>query len=352
VAHKIKIVTVVGARPQFIKASVFSRKLKDFSNIEEMIIHTGQHYDYSMSEIFFDELKMPKPAINLGIGSLSHGGQTGKMIEEIEKHLLSLDPDWLILYGDTNSTLAGAIAASKIPKIKIAHIEAGLRSYNREMPEEINRILTDHASHILFAPTKNAINILEKEGLGPKAIFSGDIMFDSTLYNLKLAKQRHFTQPEFPYFLATIHRQENTNDLDRLEALLNILEELPQKTILPLHPRTKSKLNNLSLFKNIVLLDPLGPLDFISYLKNAEMVLTDSGGVQKEAFFLRVPCITLRNETEWIETLEDNWNVITGSDKEKIWDALSQKDKERKIINPFGDGDAAKIIIEKILDES
>jgi len=349
---KIKVATVVGARPQFIKASVFSRRLKDFSELEEFIIYTGQHYDHSMSEIFFEELKMPKPFINLGIGSSSHGEQTGRMIEEIEKLLLVIDPEWLILYGDTNSTLAGAIAASKIPKIKIVHIEAGLRSYNREMPEEINRILTDHSSHLLFAPSQNAMKILEKEGLGSKSIFSGDIMFDSTLFNLDLAKRKQISKPDYSYFLATIHRQENTNDIDRLLALFNILEELPEKIILPLHPRTKSKLKNLSNFNNIVFLDPLGPLDFLTYLKNAQMVLTDSGGVQKEAFFLKVPCITLREETEWIETLEEKWNIVTGNNKDKIWEAISKKDIDRKTSQPFGNGDAAKIIIEKLIDES
>ncbi len=342
----MKIATIVGARPQFIKAAVLSRVIKQHSEIKEIIIHTGQHYDNNMSEIFFKELEIPAPDYNLEVGSGLHGEQTGKMLERIEKVLLEEKPDWVLVYGDTNSTVAGSLAASKL-HIPIAHVEAGLRSFNRKMPEEINRIATDHISDLLFAPTQNAMNLLKKEGLEATSILSGDVMYDSVLYYKEKALNKYHRDdlPFKEYYLATIHRQENTDDKKRLQNIFTAFSELDKPVILPLHPRTKKLLSEIKYSGNIKIIEPVGYLELLFLLNHSTKVLTDSGGLQKEAFFMDKPCITFRDETEWIETLENGWNYVVGADKH----AIIEKTKRIKPTakgNPFGDGRAG----EKILD--
>lgn len=349
----MKIVTIVGARPQFIKAATVSRIVGTRSDIQEIIVHTGQHYDENMSDVFFDELNIPKPQYNLGVGSSMHGKQTAKMLEGIEEILIKEKPAWVIIFGDTNSTIAGALAAAKL-HIPIAHIEAGLRSYNRRMPEEINRIATDHISDILFAPTLNALNILKQENLEERSFFSGDVMYDSILYFKEISQKKVKVEDIYPvepnnYYLATIHRQENTDDIKRLQEIFIAFSELDLPVIVPLHPRTKNILDEVSFRSNVKIINPVGYLEMVSLLSNCIKVFTDSGGLQKEAFFLKKPCITLREETEWIETLEGNWNFTVGADKQKILDKVlinefsTQKDY-------FGDGRAAEKILNKLAE--
>lgn len=348
----MKIITIVGARPQFIKAATVSRIISQNPEIAEIIIHTGQHYDENMSDVFFDELKIPKPQYNLGVGSSMHGRQTARMLEGIEEILIKEKPQWVIVYGDTNSTIAGALAASKL-HIPIAHIEAGLRSYNRRMPEEINRISTDHISDLLFAPTRNALDILQSEGLGNRSVFSGDVMYDSILYFKEMSREKvNITKlaPVEPggYYLATIHRQENTEDIKRLQQIFIAFSELDLPVIVPLHPRTRNILDEVSFRSNVKIINPVGYLDMVGLLSNCIKVFTDSGGLQKEAYFLKKPCITLRDETEWIETLEGNWNVVVGADKDKILEKvhLNKFDTQKEY---FGDGHAAEKIIDRLL---
>ncbi|MDP4210827.1 MAG: UDP-N-acetylglucosamine 2-epimerase (non-hydrolyzing) [Bacteroidota bacterium] len=348
----MKIVTIVGARPQFIKAATVSRIVKNYPDIREIIIHTGQHYDNNMSDIFFTELGIPQPDVNLGVGSGSHGAQTAHMLEGIEKILMAEKPEWLMVYGDTNSTIAGALAAAKL-NIPIAHVEAGLRSFNRTMPEEINRIATDHVSNVLFAPTQNAMNLLASEGLTDKAIFTGDVMYDSILYYSKMAAEKcslsKITDIEAGgYYLATVHRQENTDNLHNLQSIFRAFSELDKPVILPLHPRTRKLIEKIKYSSNIRIIDPVGYLEMITLLSNSHKVLTDSGGLQKEAFFMKKPCVTLREETEWIETLEDNWNFVVGTNYEKILGkiAITQFGDQK---NMFGDGHAAEKIVESLL---
>lgn len=348
----LKLVTIIGARPQFIKAATFSREIASYTDIKEIIVHTGQHYDVNMSDIFFDELKIPKPDYNIGIGSFSHGKQTGRMLEKIEEILLMEKPDWVMVYGDTNSTLAGALAATKL-HIKTAHVEAGLRSHNRAMPEEINRVLTDHTSDLLFAPTYNAMKILEQEGLKERAIFSGDVMYDSIIYYKKLAAAKYSLDDIVPeiqaqhYYLATIHRAENTDDPDRLQNIFTALSELDLSVLLPLHPRTKKCLKNIVFSENIKMIEPVGYLKMLILLDGCTKVFTDSGGLQKEAYFMQKPCITLRNETEWIETLEGGWNFVVGDNpdliKEKTMNATYGR--QQKL---FGDGNAVEKMINNL----
>ncbi len=326
-----KVASIVGARPQFIKLAPLSKALRE-SGIDEIIIHTGQHYDEGMNKLFFDELEIPEPDYNLGVGSGNHGEQTGKMLMQIEKVLLIEKPNLVIVYGDTNSTLAGALAASKL-HIPIAHVEAGLRSFNRKMPEEINRILVDHISDILFCPTQTAVENLKREGIANGVYLVGDIMFDSLMHFSKISSikskilEKLNLKPK-EYYLATVHRAENTDDYERLKNILMALSEISQSdkpVIFPIHPRTKKmvdffELNNL--LDKILVIEPLGYLDMIKLEKNAKAILTDSGGVQKEAFWLKVPCITLREETEWVETVELGWNKLVGDDKERILSAV------------------------------
>ena len=378
----IKILTIIGARPQIIKAAAISRAIsKEFPReIEELIVHTGQHYDNNMSQVFFDELGIPKPYYNLNIGSGLHGKQTARMIEGIEELLLSENPDYLLLYGDTNSTLSGAIAASKI-NIPIVHVEAGLRSYNREMPEEINRITCDHLSSLLFSPTKSGFQNLINEGFNSenKAPFSadnpgifhcGDIMYDNSLHYASLASKESnilvdndLTSNE--YVLATVHRDHNTDITDNLisifEALITISSHL--KVVLPLHPRTNKKLQSKELKKilrkitecnNLFLIPPVSFLDMIQLERNTSLIITDSGGVQKESYFFNKPCIVLRPETEWIEILETEKAKLVSADYNKIlsaFDTLINID-ESKFPKIFGDGRAAKFICETLIANS
>jgi len=305
------IVTIVGARPQFIKAAALSRIFKNHLEIEEIIVHTGQHYDAMMSDIFFDELDIPKPTYFLNVQEKFHGQMTGRMLGAIEDILIKEKPDALIVYGDTNSTLAGALAASKL-HIPVIHIEAGLRSYNRLMPEEINRVLTDHVSDLLFCPTKTAVANLIKEGITKGVYLTGDVMHDAILENLKIAKTRSGILQKLnikpkSYIYATVHRAENTDKENNLRDIIEAFSKTRETIILPIHPRTKKMLDkfNLVMPENVKVIDPVGYLDSLSLMSNARKIVTDSGGVQKEAYFLKIPCLTLRNKTEWVETVQD-----------------------------------------------
>ncbi len=378
----IKILTIIGARPQIIKAAALSRAIKNhFSDkIKEFILHTGQHYDENMSEVFFEELSIPRPDFNLNVGSGNHGEQTSKMIEQIEKILLEIKPNYIVLYGDTNSTLAGAIAASKI-HVPIVHIEAGLRSYNKKMPEEINRIMCDHVSTLLFSPTATGFDNLRKEGFkidnfppfsidNPKVYHCGDIMYDNSLFFSEIAetKSNILTKlgiADLPYVLCTIHRNNNTDDSERLNsifrALLDIQLSENMNIILPLHPRTRKMLaSNLKpeLYKTIdnnqkfIITEPVSFLDMIKLEANATIIVTDSGGVQKEAYFFKKPCVILRPETEWIEIVEHGNAIIADADYNKIkssFDKLLNNNK-LKYSSIFGDGNAAEFICEKIIE--
>ncbi len=348
----MKIVTIVGARPQFIKAAVVSAALK--GKADEVIVHTGQHYDKNMSDIFFEELNIPKPAYNLGVGSGSHGRQTGEMLAKIEDVILKEKPDVLMVYGDTNSTLAGALAASKL-HIPVAHVEAGLRSYNMRMPEEQNRVLTDHISTWLFCPTQTSVDNLKKEGLVKGVSVTGDVMLDSVLHFLDLAKKNPEKMKIFEtlgitpklYRLATLHRAETTEGgLPAIVKIFSAFEQLPQKVVLPIHPRTRPLAEQAIReqgFQNILLIDPVGYLEMLLLTSNACQVLTDSGGLQKEAWFMEVPCVTLRQETEWVETLEGNWNILASLETDDILQkalrTLVDVSAHKKM--PFGDGNAS-----------
>lgn len=318
----MKVVTIVGARPQFIKAAVLSRELR--KDHEEILVHTGQHYDDNMSGVFFKELEIPEPNYNLGIGSGSHGKQTGEMLSGIEDILLKESPDWVLVYGDTNSTLAGALAASKL-QLRIAHVEAGLRSFNRNMPEEINRVLTDHLSSLLFCPTETAVNNLCNEGIRQGVHQVGDVMYDALLWALGKAElnsgilQQMGLNPG-SYLLATVHRAENTDNLDRLRGILKAFNKLEDSLIWPVHPRTRKILDDIHWMpgKSVRLIDPVSYVDMVHLEKNARVILTDSGGMQKEAYWMGVPCVTLRDETEWVETVISKWNILGGTKTETI----------------------------------
>ncbi|MCK5475608.1 MAG: UDP-N-acetylglucosamine 2-epimerase (non-hydrolyzing) [Candidatus Pacebacteria bacterium] len=348
----MKIISIVGARPQFIKIASLSKKLR--KKHKEITIHTGQHYDTEMSQLFFDELKISKPNYNLEVGSGNHGQQTGKMLIEIEKILIKEKPNLVLVYGDTNSTLAGALAASKL-HITIGHIEAGLRSFQKTMPEEINRVVTDHISDLFFCPTINAINLLKKEGITKKVYFTGDVMYDSVKQNIKISQNtsgilKRLKVKSKKYILATIHRTINTDNKQNLESIFDAFILSNKKIIIPLHPRTEKFIKRYKLYdkiisaKNIIMIKPLGYLDMLELEENAEKIITDSGGIQKEAYFLKTPCITLRNETEWIETVKDKWNILVGNDKTKILNAIESFETKTAQHNYFGDGNAAKEI--------
>lgn len=351
----IRIVTVVGARPQFVKAAVVSEALRPVA--EEVIVHTGQHYDPNMSDVFFEELKIPHPAYNLGVGSGSHGKQTGEMLIKIEQVLMDEKPDALLVYGDTNSTLAGALAASKL-HIPVAHVEAGLRSYNQRMPEEQNRVLTDHISKWLFCPTKTAADNLHKEGIFDGVSITGDVMLDAVVHFLKVAQANPEKTAIFEkigvapksYRLATLHRAETTDGgLPVITQIFRAFEQLPNPVIIPIHPRTRALAEQAIQeggFKNIHLIDPVGYLEMLLLTFNANQVLTDSGGLQKEAWFMRVPCVTLRKETEWVETLHGHWNVLAKlTEKDILQKALhTELDHRAHEQMPFGDGKASQKI--------
>lgn len=371
----MKIVTVVGARPQFIKAAPMSEALRA-SGIIEYLLHTGQHYDAQMSQVFFNDLNLPTPAANLGIGSGSHAQQTAAMLVGIEQVLLAEQPDWVIVFGDTNSTLAGALAAIKL-HIPVVHIEAGLRSYNRQMPEEHNRVLTDHCSDLLFCPTQTAVANLHQEGLNRGIYNVGDVMYDAILQNLARAAERTNVVGSLGlasqgYYLATLHRPVNVDDPTRLHQIMLALNELDRPVILPLHPRTQARLLSPdesishshgqsiqilnSKFQNLTFIPPQGYLDMLLLEQSAKAILTDSGGVQKEAYCLAVPCLTLRNETEWVETLRDGWNQLVLVDQPDLAGEL-----QRAIHTPpgtslpepvFGDGTAAQQIAQILLTYS
>jgi UDP-N-acetylglucosamine 2-epimerase len=354
----MKILTVIGARPQFVKAAPVSKALRA-AGYEEFLVHTGQHYDPKMSQIFFDEMGIPKPNVNLEIGSGQHGWQTAQMLMGIENLLLEEKPDWLLVYGDTNSTLAGSLAAVKL-HIPIAHVEAGLRSFNRRMPEEHNRILTDHASDILFCPTQTAATHLANEGITKGVHIVGDVMYDAVLQYSKIAEERFSILGELDikpkqYLLLTIHRASNTDVPDNLRNIISALAKAGEQVIFPLHPRTRAAMEAMQMemadYPNIKVIDPLGYLDMLMLEKNARMILTDSGGVQKEAFFFAVPCITLRLETEWIETVSSGWNQIVGVDQERILNTLKQNLPSSPPPALFGNGQSSHAIAD-ILGEN
>lgn len=342
----MKIVTVVGARPQFIKAGPVSRELR--KRHTEILVHTGQHYDENMSDVFFRELDIPDPAYHLNVGSGTHGVQTAAMLTGIEGILLDEKPDWVLIYGDTNSTLAGALAAAKL-HIPVAHVEAGLRSFNRSMPEEINRVMADHISGLLFCPSQAAVDNLRAEGVTEGVHLVGDVMHEALLFAVERSKGRsdvlqRLGLSEKRFLMATVHRAENTDEPVRLSSILSALSQLNEPVIFPVHPRTRKAIGN-SGFKSQVpalrLLDPLGYLDMVRLMSSARMILTDSGGIQKEAYWLGVPCVTLRDETEWVETVAAGWNVLTGADTARIVKAVSRHVVPAARPPLYGDGHAA-----------
>jgi UDP-GlcNAc3NAcA epimerase len=350
----MKILTVVGARPQFIKAAPVSKALRS-AGYSEYLVHTGQHYDHAMSQIFFDELSIPQPDINLGVGSGSHGRQTGEMIIRLEETIQEQKPDWVLVYGDTNSTLAGALAAVKL-HVPLAHVEAGLRSFNREMPEEHNRVLTDHCADLLFCPTQTAVDNLVREGITYQAHLVGDTMYDAVLQFAESACQRSTIlqtlglEPK-KYLLVTVHRPYNTDNPENLRSILSALVECGETVIFPVHPRTRARMAEselsalLSNARKLHLIDPVGYLDMLMLQQHARMLLTDSGGIQKEAYFFRVPCVTLRSETEWIETVESGWNVLVGASTEKILEALTRRPPAERSEEHYGSGNASQKIL-------
>jgi len=368
----MRIVTVVGARPQFVKAATVSRQIIALNDrlpsaedrVTEIIVHTGQHYDAEMSDIFFKELQIPAPQHNLGVGSGSHAFQTARMLEGIEKVLLAERPEMVLIYGDTNSALAGALAAAKL-HIPIAHVEAGLRSRNRKMAEEINRIVADHLASFLFCPVQAAVENLRQEGITQGVFFVGDVMYDSLIFNLELASVTSkvlevLNLPPQSYYLATVHRAENTDDLTRLRAIFRALNQLDAIVVLPMHPRTRKIIYEdhpsafLSELDNLMVIEPQGYLDTLVLQRHAKMILTDSGGMQKEAYFLGRPCITLRDETEWGETVAAGWNLVVGADDRKILEAVERFASHPPSSQPdaahlFGDGNASEKIVQTLL---
>ncbi len=343
-----KVITIVGARPQFIKAAVVSKAFQT-DGIPELLIHTGQHYDVTMSGVFWDELGLPKPEINLGTGSGSHGEQTAKMLEGIEHELIKRQQDvsCLLVYGDTNSTLAGALAASKL-NIPVVHVEAGLRSYNRKMPEEINRVLTDHISDLLFCPSVTSVDRLKKEGIEHGVSETGDVMYDAVLTYSEIAEKNVFLsditnlEPS-DYILFTLHRPDNTDHPEHLESILHAVEQLDKQVIWPVHPRNRKQLKKYKLPKNLFATEPVSYFQMMVLLKNCFKVMTDSGGLQKEAYWMKKPVITLRSETEWVETLEGGWNILAGNDTNKIIQAYNEMPKN-EWSHLYGDGNASKKI--------
>ena len=365
----MKFVSIIGARPQFIKAALVSKALR-VAGHQEVLVHTGQHYDFSMSRVFFEQLGIPEPDINLGIGSGSHGAQTGAMLKAMEEVILHQSADWAIVYGDTNSTLAGALAAAKV-LCPVAHVEAGLRSFNRLMPEEINRVVADHVSTLLLCPTKTAVDNLAAEGINQNVHLVGDVMYDAVLRFSTFALEASTVlktlklQPK-GYLLATVHRAENTDSI-QLGKILEGFAALKERVVFPVHPRTQKVLGQsgvlgktvdfnsrltsrgpmIQTIGNIELIEPVGYLDNLMLQQNARLILTDSGGMQKEAYWLGVPCVTLRNETEWIETVQAGWNVLAGSDPVGIIDAVNNSQTpERRDPSLFGDGRAAERCVE------
>jgi UDP-GlcNAc3NAcA epimerase len=352
----LKILTIIGARPQFIKAAAVSRLLRQHA--EEIIVHTGQHYDENLSQVFFDELDIAAPNYNLGVGSGSHGVQTGEMLAKTEAILFMEEPDWVLVYGDTNSTLAGGLAAAKL-NIKLAHVEAGLRSFNRCMPEEINRILTDHMSDLLFCPSQLASENLQNEGITKNVYVVGDVMAESLAYAAqKSAEMSRITDilgvTPGAYYLATLHRAENTDHPKRLANILRALTRLEKPVVLPMHPRTRQAIEDHNIridlsHENIKIISPVGYLDMVQLERSAMMILTDSGGIQKEAYWLKVPCVTLRDETEWVETVNTGWNALAGGEQEKIVDLIRNFSIPQEHPELYGDGQAGQRIVDRLL---
>jgi len=349
----VKVVTIVGARPQFIKAAPVSRALR--RSHSEMLVHTGQHYDTNMSAVFFAELDLPQPDVNLGVGSGGHGAQTAAMLTGIEQVLLAEKPDWVLIYGDTNSTLAGALAAAKL-HIPVAHVEAGLRSFNRRMPEEINRVLADHVSTLLLCPSQTAVENLAAEGITHGVHLVGDVMADALAFAAARAQThsdvlQRLGLSEKGFLLATVHRAENTDDPARLRAILEAFSALDEPIVFPIHPRTRTYLEALDLkatIHNLKAIDPVGYLDMVRLEQAARMILTDSGGIQKEAYWLGVPCVTLRDETEWVETVQTGWNVLTGADAERITATVRGFAIPGTHPALYGDGKTASRIVQEI----
>lgn len=349
----MKVVSIVGARPQFIKAGAVSRELR--KQHREILVHTGQHYDYEMSGIFIDGLNVPPPEANLDVGSGSHATQTGAMLRGIEDVLVAERPDWLLTYGDTNSTLAGALAAAKLGTPSV-HIEAGLRSFNRCMPEEINRVVVDHLSNLLLCPSDAAVRNLAAEGITRNVYIVGDVMLDV----LNWARERIASQPPAiverlglsprGYLLATTHRSENTDDLARLTHILNGFNSLEEPVVFPVHPRTRKAIHQAGcrMRPQVRTIDPVGYLEMVALAESARMILTDSGGLQKEAYWLRVPCLTLRDQTEWIETVEAGWNQLIGADSKKILEAVHSFVPNDTHPSLYGDGFAAVNCVERL----
>jgi UDP-N-acetylglucosamine 2-epimerase len=340
----MKILSVVGARPQFIKAAPVSRVLR--KKHLEVLIHTGQHYDDNMSDVFFRELDIPEPDLNLGVGSGPHGAQTGAMMVGLEKVALDVKPDRVLIYGDTNSTLAAALVAAKL-HIPVAHVEAGLRSFDRRMPEEVNRVLSDHVSDLLLCPTEEAVQNLANEGIKRGVHLVGDVMYDAFLFNVERARKRETINKlglqHGRFALATLHRAENTDDPERLRSILDGIDRSGLDVVLPLHPRTRSKLEGAPPAR-IRMIDPVGYLDMLALEEAAAVIVTDSGGVQKEAYFLAKPCVTLRDTTEWTETVEAGWNVLAGWDSERIAEAMRTFRPISERPDLFGNGHAAEKI--------
>ncbi len=347
----MKVVSVVGARPNFIKLAPLSKEIR--KRFCEIIVHTGQHYDYEMNKLLFESLELPQPDYHLDVGSGTHSYQTGKMLMEIEKVLIKEEPDIVIVFGDTNSTLAGALAAAKL-NIPVAHVEAGVRSYDKCMPEEINRVLVDHLSSFLFCPTKRAVGNLKNEGITTGVYLTGDVMVDTINQNIKIAEKNSRILESLrlkakKYILATVHRAENTDDLTRLKRIVDAFIDVGD-IVFPCHPRTEKKLREFGLWKklenNVRVIKPVSYLDMLVLEKNARKIITDSGGVQKEAYIFKVPCITLRETTEWTETVDDEWNVLVGVDREKIlWAIKEFEPAGHNYSSRFGNGRASKKIV-------
>jgi UDP-GlcNAc3NAcA epimerase len=355
---KMRVLSIVGARPQFVKLAVICRAMEkrpDVAQWRHTIVHTGQHYDPSLSGVFFEELAIPRPDYDLEVGSASHGNQTGEMLKRLEPVLEAERPDWVLLYGDTNSTLAGALVGAKA-SLKIAHIEAGLRSYRRGMPEEINRVVADHLSDLLLCPTKMAMENLRKEGLGEKAVWTGDVMLDASLEYRQLAESRGGSLAEAwrpgAFALATVHRAENTDDAGRLREIVVALEEIAAHVcpvVWPIHPRTRKRLGELGIGVAAVdRIEPVSYLDMLLLEGRARLILTDSGGVQKESYFLKVPCVTLRDETEWVETLSNRCNVLAGAHRDSILRAVANTIEAGPWSVNYGDGQAGAVILDAL----
>ncbi|MGM5483430.1 MAG: non-hydrolyzing UDP-N-acetylglucosamine 2-epimerase [Nanobdellota archaeon] len=354
----MKILTIVGARPQFIKAAIFSKNLEEHKDINEIIVHTGQHYDKNMSDIFFKQLKIPKPKYNLNINGGNHGEQTGKMMVELEKLIIKENPDMIIVYGDTNSTLAASLVGSKLD-IPVSHIEAGFRSHDKSMPEELNRICTDHVSRYLFCPTLTAVDELKKENIRENVYFVGDITYDAAIYFVKKGDEAIFNKLNIEknnYYFATVHRAVNTDNKNKLENIFDAFLELDRLVVIPLHPRTKNRLKKYNIWdkyqnKNILFIEPTNYLDTLKLIKNANKILTDSGGVLRESYFLKKNCIVLRDNIEFIEAVENKEAILVGANKEKIIKATSSFNSKGEFKSFFGEGNACKKIIEIIKNE-